>query len=172
MQTPLLFVALSAVLLGACFSPGDGLAPPLKSLYFPTGLALDVVPKMSSDPSIEPDPPDAPKHLFVASSDFDLQYKASALASYDAHDDVRKCTCRRIAQCRRRTARTEWTCDCARSASVTIRQPRRRTTRGYFCVDDKSNPTPCASIGPDAVPSTAPCGSAAFPGALRVDRPE
>jgi hypothetical protein len=75
MRPPLLFVALSAVLLGSCFSAGDGQAPPLTSLYFPTGLALDILPSAS--------PSDPPKYLFVASSDFDLQYRASSLITYN-----------------------------------------------------------------------------------------
>jgi hypothetical protein len=78
MRPPFLFAALSAVLLSSCYSPGDGVAPPLNEIYFPTGLALDVIP--NPDPTM---PPAAPAHLFVASSDFDLQYRASALASFD-----------------------------------------------------------------------------------------
>jgi DNA-binding beta-propeller fold protein YncE len=50
-----------------CFSPGDGVTPPLERLYFPVGLALD----------------STANHLFVANSDFDLQYNAGTLQSYD-----------------------------------------------------------------------------------------
>src|SRR5262249_31587130 len=64
--------ASCALLLSGCFSPGDGVPPPLDQIYFPTGVALD---------DLGPD--GAPLHLFVASSDFDLQYRASALQSYD-----------------------------------------------------------------------------------------
>jgi len=72
MRPLLLFGALFAVLLPSCYSAGEGQAPPLNAVYFPTGLALD-------GPSQE----DGHRHfLFVASSDFDLQYRSSALASY------------------------------------------------------------------------------------------
>jgi len=77
MRTPLLFAALSACLLSACYSAGDGQPPPLNSLYFPTGLALDAL------PAADASKPDRAAHLYVASSDFDLQYRASALVAYD-----------------------------------------------------------------------------------------
>jgi hypothetical protein len=72
MRPTLHFLAFLAPLLGACYSAGDGEPPVLSQIYFPTGLALDVV-----------DAATPPQHLYVASSDFDLQYRASALASYD-----------------------------------------------------------------------------------------
>jgi DNA-binding beta-propeller fold protein YncE len=59
--------ALSCVLLSGCFGPSDGVAVPVDSIYFPVGLALD---KDST-------------HLFVVSSDFDLQYNAGAIQSYE-----------------------------------------------------------------------------------------
>lgn len=138
MRPPLLFVALSAVLLGSCFSPGDGQAPPLKSLYFPTGLALDVIPKMSSDPSIEPDPPDAPKHLFVASSDFDLQYKASALASYDLDklSAYLPQSCNVDSDCADGKE-----CDAASANHLVSGDP------SYFCVAPGMEATPCGALG-------------------------
>jgi hypothetical protein len=74
MRLQLLLAAVSALVLSSCYSPGDGQAPPLESLYFPTGLALDTV---------ETNADGAPRYLYVASSDFDLQYRASALASFD-----------------------------------------------------------------------------------------
>ncbi|HEY4102913.1 MAG TPA: hypothetical protein VGM44_03445, partial [Polyangiaceae bacterium] len=77
MRLRLLFAAVSPLLLCSCFSPGDGEPPPLNDLYFPTGLALDVIPNPDGTPSSKPE------HLFIASSDFDLQFRASALAAYD-----------------------------------------------------------------------------------------
>jgi hypothetical protein len=74
MRLQLLLAAVSALALSSCYSPGDGQAPPLESLYFPTGLALDTV-EVNAD--------GAPRYLYVASSDFDLQYRASSLASFD-----------------------------------------------------------------------------------------
>ena len=74
MRPQSLFAGLLALLVSSCFSPGEGQAPPLASLYFPTGLALDRV-ALTDD--------GAPKYLYVASSDFDLQYRSSSLLSYD-----------------------------------------------------------------------------------------
>jgi hypothetical protein len=158
MRPPLLFVALSAVLLGACYSAGDGQAPPLQSLYFPTGVALDVLPNEVTDPSVEPAPAAAPKHLYVASSDFDLQYRASALVSYNLDDDESNGLEGLIAHVPK---------NCNVDADCPGQQCDNDATASpnpsYFCVDDKSNPTPCASIGPDAVPST-PADQLLYPG--------
>ncbi|MDB4940495.1 MAG: hypothetical protein JWP97_29 [Labilithrix sp.] len=64
-----LAAALVALLAGAtdCYATGDGTAPPLQSFYFPVGL------KVSSGGSV----------LYVANSDFDLQYNGGTLQSYD-----------------------------------------------------------------------------------------
>ena len=51
----------------ACTSSGAGIAPPLETIYFPTGLAL------SKDS----------RFLYVANSDFDLQYNSGTLQSLD-----------------------------------------------------------------------------------------
>jgi hypothetical protein len=138
MRPPLLFVALSAVLLGSCFSPGDGQSPPLKSLYFPTGLALDVIPKVPQDPSDEPEQPDPPKHLFVASSDFDLQYKASALASYDlvSLQAYLPQSCNVDADCADGKE-----CDAASANHLVSGNP------SYFCVAPGTEATPCGALG-------------------------
>jgi hypothetical protein len=59
--------ALFCVLLNGCFGPSDGVAVPVDDIYFPVGLALD----------------EGNRHLFVVSSDFDLQYNGGAIQSYD-----------------------------------------------------------------------------------------
>jgi hypothetical protein len=51
----------------ACTSAGEGIAPPLEAIYFPTGLVL------SNDS----------RFLYVVNSDFDLQYNAGTLQSLD-----------------------------------------------------------------------------------------
>jgi hypothetical protein len=124
MRPRLLFAALSTVLLCSCFSPGDGEPPPLDSLYFPTGLALDVT------PTTDGTAPAAPEHLFIASSDFDLQYRASALASYNL-DSIRALVppnCNTDADCTGGLV-----CDNA-SADPS-----------FFCVADPAQP--CAPVG-------------------------
>ena len=58
---------LSAFFLLGCFPPGEGLDPPLSKVYFPVGLAVD----------------EKQKFLFVVNSDFDLQYNAGSVQSWD-----------------------------------------------------------------------------------------
>jgi len=58
--------ALSALLFG-CFDPGEGIEPPTDDVYFPVGLALD----------------ETASFLYIANSDFDLQYNAGTLQSWD-----------------------------------------------------------------------------------------
>src|SRR5687768_3723938 len=55
------------LLLCGCFGPGEGLEVPEDEIYFPVGLSLD----------------SASRHLFVVSSDFDLQFNGGAVQSYD-----------------------------------------------------------------------------------------
>jgi hypothetical protein len=55
------------LLVAACFSPGEGLPPPIAQVYFPVGLA------QNSDGT----------RLFVVNSDFDLQFNAGTLQTYD-----------------------------------------------------------------------------------------
>ncbi|MET0794640.1 MAG: hypothetical protein ABW061_24175 [Polyangiaceae bacterium] len=93
MRPLLLLAAVTALVSASCYSPGDGQPPPLDKLYFPTGLALDepfrfdgTLATMEADiragkPSSEPRP--SAGYLYVASSDFDLQYRSSSLLSYD-----------------------------------------------------------------------------------------
>jgi DNA-binding beta-propeller fold protein YncE len=61
-------LALAAVLSTGCFRPDDGREPPLDRIYFPTGLALS---------------PDG-NRLYVANSDWDLQFNAGSVQVYDA----------------------------------------------------------------------------------------
>ena len=61
----LLQLVIPCVLLSGCFGPGEGVEVPQDQIYFPVGLAL------SKDS----------QHLFVVSSDFDLQYNGGAVQS-------------------------------------------------------------------------------------------
>jgi DNA-binding beta-propeller fold protein YncE len=65
-----MFVALGALAsaTSACFDPDDGREPPLDRIYFPTALALS---------------PDGDR-LYVANSDWDLQFNAGSVQVYDA----------------------------------------------------------------------------------------
>ena len=65
-----MFAALGwvASTLAGCFEPDDGREPPLDRIYFPTGLALS---------------PDG-NRLYIANSDWDLQFNAGSVQVYDA----------------------------------------------------------------------------------------
>jgi hypothetical protein len=61
--------AILAGVAGGCYSTGDGTPPPPKDIYFPVGLAV------SRGGNV----------LYVANSDFDLQWNGGTLQSYDLH---------------------------------------------------------------------------------------
>jgi hypothetical protein len=63
----LIQLVIPGVFLSGCFGAGEGVEVPQDEIYFPVGLAVAK---------------DA-KHLFVVSSDFDLQYNGGAVQSYD-----------------------------------------------------------------------------------------
>jgi len=66
------FIVPWCLILSGCFGPGEGVEVPQGEIYFPVGVALDAA-----------KPEEAPKHLYVVSSDFDLQYNGGAVQSYD-----------------------------------------------------------------------------------------
>jgi len=130
-----LLAALSALLLNSCYSAGDGKPPPLESLYFPTGLALDGV-------SLSDKGNGAPKYLYVASSDFDLQYRSAALASYNL-DVLRQKVpknCNSSPDCHDQSK----VCDALGLTNDPSYVP------SYFCVDPPTvahpTPDPCGSL--------------------------
>ena len=59
--------AFTSFALVACYSIGEGIAPPLGSIYYPTGLAVSR----------------ASNYLYAVNSDFDLQYNAGTVQSLD-----------------------------------------------------------------------------------------
>jgi DNA-binding beta-propeller fold protein YncE len=61
-------LAWAASTTSACFDPDDGREPPLDKIYFPSALALS---------------PDG-NRLYVANSDWDLQFNAGSVQVYDA----------------------------------------------------------------------------------------
>lgn len=65
--------AAFGLLISACYSSSDGISPPLDRVYFPVGLTTDC------DRRFEPDC--VARYLYVASSDFDLQYNAGTIQS-------------------------------------------------------------------------------------------
>ncbi len=65
----LLWAAVIGVASPACYTAGDGTPPPMTSFYFPTGLTV------SPGGNV----------LFVANSDFDLQWNGGTLQTYDLY---------------------------------------------------------------------------------------
>jgi DNA-binding beta-propeller fold protein YncE len=108
--------ALSA----ACAGIDDGREPDLDRVYFPTGVAL------SQDGS----------RLFVANSDWDLQFNAGSLHLYDA-DQIRA---RIPAACERDTDCPAASPVCDTDGALTGAAPT------YLCVDPVA-PVPCAALG-------------------------
>ncbi len=57
----------AALIASGCYSPGQGVDPPLNRIYFPVGLAISP----------------GNTRMYVANSDYDLQYNAGSLQAYD-----------------------------------------------------------------------------------------
>ena len=62
-------VAVAALGVSSCYSAGGGQAPPMKSFYYPIGMAV------SEHGNV----------LYVVNSDFDLQWNGGTVQSYDLH---------------------------------------------------------------------------------------
>jgi hypothetical protein len=62
-----LALAITALGTSGCFAPGDGIEPPLERLYFPVNLTTD----------------QSGQHLFIANSNFDLQFNGGTVQSFD-----------------------------------------------------------------------------------------
>lgn len=107
-----------------CFKPDDGREPPLDRIYFPTGLALS---------------PDADR-LYVASSDWDLQFNAGSVQVYDAAQlrTLLPRSCKADADCTGNNER----CDTTPGTDVT----EFGTSGTYWCVDAESG-DPCRGLG-------------------------
>jgi len=113
------------LLLGGCFPSGEGVDPPTdRSVYFPVGLALD------SDAS----------HLFIANSDFDLQYNAGTVASWslDAVRALLPQTCAVDADC---TDPAKPHCDAPEPGAA----PSASYVPSYWCVANGGSA--CGKLG-------------------------
>ncbi len=120
--------ALAAFSLLACYSIGEGIAPPLGSIYFPTGLVV------SQDSS----------HLYVVNSDFDLQYNAGTIQSLDLN---------RIRSLTPRGCNSDSDCPAEKYCDVPP-ATGDRIEHSYWCVDRAGTygNLPCAALG-DSSPS-------------------
>jgi hypothetical protein len=79
-------LSMVAIVLGAttgCFPPDEGQEPDPNAIYFPTGVALNPVegPRACPQDATTADPKH--KWLYVANSDFDLQYNAGTVQALD-----------------------------------------------------------------------------------------
>jgi Cys-rich repeat protein len=116
------FFAISWLLAGGlsggivgCFPPDEGRPVPLDRIYFPVGIALS--PKKS--------------WMYVANSDFDLQYNAGTVQVYD------------LAKLRRLVPRYCRTSDDCASGKVCDADAIGTTAPTHRCVDDPKDPNPC-----------------------------
>lgn len=133
-----LFVLFGAASAG-CFKPDDGREPPLDRIYFPVGIAL------SADGD----------RLYVANSDWDLQFNAGSVQAYDAARlrELLPRHCSEDADCP-----TAQVCD-LEGVPVDGELPRAAT---YLCVDPETrNPCPASEIQPASDRLLAPglCGA-------------
>ncbi len=111
----------------SCTSSGEGIAPPLDAIYFPTGLAL------SSNSNL----------LYVVNSDFDLQYNAGTLQSLDLT---------RIRSLVPRGCNSD--ADCSASAYCDVpKDPADPSEHSFWCVDasGSSADLPCGTLGERSV---------------------
>jgi hypothetical protein len=132
-----LLAAPAVLLLSSCYPPGDGKAPPVEELYFPTGLALDFTPP--ADGSALSDEPVKPRFMYVANSDFDLQYRSASVVSYDLDKlhDILPRNCNVDADCE--VLGGTYVCDAPGAGIET--DPAYGPS--YFCVvHDKPEPCP------------------------------
>lgn len=131
--------------LAGCFPSGEGVDPPTnRSVYFPVGLALD------ADAS----------HLFIANSDFDLQFNAGTVASWNL-DAVRALlpqTCAVDADC---TDPEKPHCD----APDPDQAPPPGYVPSYWCVGD--NRAACGKLG-----ELSPAERQLYPGRCRWMLPQ
>lgn len=116
---------LSAFLLVGCFPPGEGQAPPRGQVYFPVGLAID----------------HDQRFLFVVNSDFDLQYNAGTVQSWD------------LEQLRARVPQyCESKADCS-DGRVCDLVPTAELEEGDPYVNNHGSPSHwCVQPGPEATP--------------------
>src|SRR6185295_10968064 len=135
------------LLLGGCFPSGEGVDPPTdRSVYFPIGLALD------ADAS----------HLFIANSDFDLQYNSGTVVSWnlDALRSRLPQTCAADADC---TDPAKPRCD----APAPDEEPVAGRAWSYWCVADTGNyQGPCGTLG-----ELSPAERQLYPGRCRFILP-
>jgi hypothetical protein len=131
--------AVAALALGACFPPTDGREPPLGRLYFPVGVALSGGIEaggraMGADAGAASS--SSARWLFVANSDFDLQFNAGSLQAFDL-DRLRSFLPRYC----------EADADC--EGNEVCDGPGAATNDGdpsFWCVDP-ANPKPCGDLG-------------------------
>ncbi|HEX2882108.1 MAG TPA: hypothetical protein VHO25_21460, partial [Polyangiaceae bacterium] len=104
--------------LSGCFPPGDGREPPLDQVYFPVGLALS----------------SGGDRLYVANSDFDLQYNAGTLMVLDA-ERIREMM----------PTECEVDSDCA-GGQRCDNQSDDAQTASFWCIDEAAT-NPCGAFG-------------------------
>jgi hypothetical protein len=134
----------AATSLVACFPPTEGREPPLDEFYFPVGLAIsqgpDSVGASGDAGAAELSAP--ARWLYVANSDFDLQFNSGSLLAFDLE---------RLRQLLPVACESDADCDAGRVCDL----PRRADLNGgeptYWCVDP-ADPKPCGALGEKSAP--------------------
>lgn len=130
---------LAGVALLGCVDPDDGREPPLDQIYFPTGLALS---------------PDG-NRLYVANSDWDLQFNAGSVQVYDTG---------RLRELLPRYCDTDAECGAGQRCDLELSLDEAGVERAptHWCVDATSA-DPCGELGRQSASerSTSPglCGA-------------
>jgi hypothetical protein len=120
--------AAAAVALGGvtgCFSGDNGRAPDENRIYFPVGIALGPTAPVAGDPAQH----QPPRRMYVANSDFDLQYNAGTLQVFDLE---------RLSAFVPQYCEGDVDCEGLGSASSC-------DVTSHFCMDPKTGP--CGALG-------------------------
>ena len=116
-----------------CYPPDNGRSPPIDRIYFPVGIVLS--PEPTPLASVATSSSDEPRWMYVANSDFDLQFNAGTLQAYDL------AALRKIVP---RYCNADSECNSGEVCDLTVSAANQSPS--HWCVDAK-NPLPCGTLG-------------------------
>lgn len=131
-------IAALGLTLTACYSSGEGITPPLDRIYFPVGLTTDCDNRARDASDCRDCDVQAgasgrceSKYLYVASSDFDLQYNAGSIQVLD------------LSKVREKLPR-----ECTSDDQCSVNSPEC-DPQSHFCVQHStgSPKNPCGELG-------------------------
>ncbi len=126
-----LTIAALGLVLTACYTSSEGISPPLDRIYFPVGLTTECDARAGAPAGCQAN------WLYVANSDFDLQYNAGSIQVLDLKHvrDLIPQPCQSTADCSSRdTPDKTWVCDnpCAGDLACDIPDTGRQFS--FTCV--------------------------------------